>query len=89
MSTAEKIIAIVAKQLRRDPAEIGLDTNLEEAGYESLDVIETIFAIEEEFDIEISFNANTDDAQQWKTVGDVVRLVEEQVAKQGGAGGAP
>ena len=85
MSTADKVIAIVAKQLRRDPAEIDLTTNLEQAGYESLDVIETIFAIEEEFDIEVSFNANTDDAQQWQTVGDVVARVDQEVARQRGA----
>ena len=80
MSTAEKVIEIVANQLKRDPASVTLDLNLEEAGFESLDVIETVFAIEDEWDIDINFNANTENLDQFKTVRDVVRLVDEALA---------
>lgn len=83
MSTTDKVIAIVAKQLNRDPATIGLDTDLAAAGYESLDVIETIFAIEEEWKIDINFNANADSMDSFKTVADVVALVEEELARGG------
>jgi acyl carrier protein len=81
MSTTDKVISIVAKQLNRDPATIKLETDLAEAGYESLDVIETIFSIEEEWDIDINFNANGDDMDNFKTVGDVVKLVDQVLAK--------
>lgn len=80
MSTTEKVIEIVAKQLKRDPATIDVNTDLAEAGYESLDVIETVFSIEDEWDIDINFNANTESTEQLKTVGDVVRMVDEALA---------
>ncbi len=83
MSTLEKIKQIVGKQLGRDPEEFDEGTDLAEAGYESLDVIETIFALEEEFDISINFQANDSDAAGMKTVGDIVRLVEAEIAKKG------
>lgn len=84
MSTLEKIKQIVGKQLGRDPGEFDESTNLLEAGYESLDVIETVFAVEEEFDISIEFNANDESAAQFETIGDIVRAVDAEVAKKGG-----
>lgn len=83
MTTLETIIPIVAKQLGLNPADIGANTNLEEAGYESLDVIETIFALEEEFGIDINFNANTQDTGSLATVGDLAAIIDETLAKQG------
>ncbi len=85
MSTSEKVIEIVAKQLNREPGTVTMDTNLVEAGYESLDVIETIFAIEEEWGLYIDFNANSDSMENFKTVADVVALVDEALAKKNGA----
>lgn len=82
MTTLERVIPLVAKQLGRDPSEVTAETDLEEAGFESLDVIETIFAVEEEFDIDVNFNANVDDAAQLKTVGDLAALVDETLVKQ-------
>lgn len=82
-SIADKIIEIVAAQLKRDPSTLTLETDLAEAGYESLDVIETIFAIEEEWQIAIDYNANQGSVEQFSTIGSVVRLVEAELAKQG------
>ncbi|KEZ15285.1 Acyl carrier protein [Sphingobium yanoikuyae] len=83
MSTTDKVIEIVAKQLKRDPTTITVDTDLAEAGYESLDVIETIFAIEEEWDIDVNFNANSESIDNFKTVGDVVKMVDAVLAAKG------
>jgi acyl carrier protein len=77
------VIEIVAKQLKRDPTTITVDTDLAEAGYESLDVIETIFAIEEEWDIDVNFNANSESIDNFKTVGDVVKMVDAVLAAKG------
>lgn len=84
-TTADKVIEIIAKQLKRDPASVSLDLDLEEAGFESLDVIETVFEIEDQWDIDINFNANTENLGQFKTVGDVVRLVDDTLAAKGAA----
>ncbi len=82
-TTLDRVIPIVAKQLGRDASEFNADTDLQEAGYESLDVIETIFAIEEEFGIDINFNANVDDADNMKRISDLVVLIDKALAKKG------
>lgn len=82
MSTLERVKEVVAKQLGRDASEFTAETNLVEAGFESLDVIETVFAVEEEFDIDINFNANESAAQDLVTIGDIVNAVETELAKK-------
>lgn len=84
MSTFERVREVVAKQLGREPSDFTEETNLVEAGYESLDVIETVFAVEEEFDIDIDFNANESAAQELATVGDIVAAVDKELAKKAG-----
>ncbi|ODP36489.1 acyl carrier protein [Sphingomonas turrisvirgatae] len=83
MSTADQVMTIIAKQLKRDPSSVTLDLDLQEAGFESLDVIETVFEIEDQWDIDINFNANTASMEQFRTVADVVRLVDEAIAAKG------
>ncbi len=80
MSVLEQVIKVVAKQLDKDPAEFDENTDLQEAGFESLDVIEMIFNLEDEFKIDIPFNANEADTTQMRTVGDIARLIETLVA---------
>lgn len=82
ISTLDRVRTVVAAQLGRDVADFTADTNLIEAGYESLDVIETVFAVEEEFDIDLEFNANESAAQELVTVGDIARVVDEELAKK-------
>lgn len=81
MSTLEKVRNIVASQLKREADEFSAATVLVEEGYESLDVIETVFALEEEFDISINFNAN--DGADFATIGDIVKAVDAELAKKG------
>jgi acyl carrier protein len=83
VSVLEQVKVIVAKQLDKDPSELEETTDLQEAGFESLDVIEMIFNLEDAFKIDIPFNANETDTSQMRTVGDIVRLVE--TIKAGGA----
>ena len=45
------MIAIIAEQAVLDPSDVTLDSTLEELGIDSLGLVESIFAIEEEFDI--------------------------------------
>jgi acyl carrier protein len=80
VSNLERIKKIIAKQLDINPSELTETTNLQEAGFESLDVIEMIFGLEDEFKIDIPFNANEADPSEMKTVGDIVRMVETRLA---------
>jgi acyl carrier protein len=78
-SLDDKVIAIIAAQARRPTLECGRDTQLTELGLESLDVIEIIFALEEEFDVEIPFNANDTQSVNLDTVGNVITAVRQYV----------
>ncbi len=55
---ADKIIAIIAEQAVLDVADVTPDATLASLGMDSLGLVETIFAIEEAFDISVPFNAN-------------------------------
>ena len=51
MSVKDKVIQIIAEQALLDVADVRLSATLEDLGIDSLGVVESIFAIEEEFDI--------------------------------------
>lgn len=58
MSVKEQVIAIIAEQAVLEPQDVALDDTLESLGIDSLGLVESIFAIEEAFDITVPFNAN-------------------------------
>lgn len=69
----EKIKNIVAEQLGVDADEITMDsTFVEDLGADSLDVVELVMAMEDEFDMEI----DEDQAENISTVGDVVEYIK-------------
>ena len=62
---------------------VELSDRLEDLGLESLDAVEMIFDLEEKFDIEIPYNANTNNPRaEFDTVGDVVKLIQKLVDKK-------
>jgi acyl carrier protein len=70
----EKIKAVVAEQLDCDVAEIKDDSKfIEDLGADSLDVVELVMALEEEFDIEIP----DEDAEGILTVADALKYIED------------
>ena len=58
MSIQSKVFAILAEQAILEPSDVSLNSTLDDLGIDSMGVVECIFAIEEEFDITIPFNAN-------------------------------
>ena len=83
-SVRDKIVAILAEQAVLDPAEVRPEATLADLGVDSLGLVETIFAIEEAFDIQVPFNANDpkDSAFDISTVDTMVRAVESLIAAQ-------
>lgn len=75
MDYFEKIKDIVADQLGAEKNEITMETSFEELNADSLDVVELIMALEEEFDIEIS----DEDAEKLTTVGAAVEYVKSKL----------
>ena len=84
MSVKDKVIQIIAEQGLLDVADVSLTATLEELGIDSLGVVESIFAIEEEFDIEVPFNANAPQESEFdiSSVATIVSAVESLVAEQ-------
>lgn len=69
----EKIKGIIAEQLNVNEDIIQIETHLmKDLEADSLDAVEIIMAIEDEFDIEIP----DEDAEQFQTVSDLVNYVE-------------
>ena len=78
------MIDAIARSKRIDAGDVRPETTFEELGMDSLDAIELLFEIEEEFDLTVE-----DDAVQGKeTVGQVIAAVRQAVAGENGAGGA-
>ena len=71
----DKIKEIIVEQLSVDESMVTLETNLmKDLEADSLDAVEIIMAIEEEYDIEIP----DEEAEKFQLVGDLVKYVEEQ-----------
>lgn len=78
MSDAEeRIKAIIAKEVSVDPAEVKPDSTLEDLKIESIDLVQIMFAIEEEFDI---YLADANVGFDVENVGQVVSAVEQLIA---------
>jgi acyl carrier protein len=70
----EKVQEALAQQFEMDPQSITLDTNLiDDIGADSLDVVELIMSLEDEFGIAIS----DEDAAQLYTVRRIVEYLEK------------
>ena len=74
----EKLQAIIVDKLSVDADEVTLDSTFEDLGADSLDIVEIVMALEEEFDIEIS----DDEAEKAKSVGDVVNYLSTVVGEE-------
>jgi len=73
MSYFEKIQDIVADKLGVEKSKITMEASfIDDLGADSLDTVELIMKMEEEFDIEIP----DEDAEKLRSVGDVVRYLE-------------
>lgn len=81
---SEKVIGIIAEQAVLEPSDVSLDNTLEDLGIDSLGLVESIFAIEEAFDIEVPFNANEPEASDFDItdVKSIIAGVEKLVAEQ-------
>ncbi|WP_227271517.1 acyl carrier protein [Roseobacter weihaiensis] len=85
MSTQDQVIAIIAEQAVLDPSDVKPDSTLEELGIDSLGLVESLFAIEEAFDISVPFNANNPAESDFdiSTVASIVQGIDRLKAEQG------
>lgn len=84
MSVKDKIIEIIAEQAVLEVSDVTLDSTLDDLGIDSMGLVESIFAIEEAFDIQIPFNANDPSESEFdiSSVATIIAAVEELVKAQ-------
>lgn len=81
MDTYDKVVGVIVDQLGVKKEEVKTSAKfVEDLGADSLDTVELVMTLEEEFGIEIP----DDDAEKAKTVGDVVNYIDAKL-KQGGS----
>ncbi|ASS41144.1 acyl carrier protein [Eubacterium minutum ATCC 700079] len=74
--TFDKVREIIVEQLSVDESMVTMDTNLmKDLEADSLDAVEIIMAIEEEFDLEIP----DEEAEKFRLVGDLVKYVDDNI----------
>ena len=70
----EKVKAIIVDQLDVDENDVTETSNIQDdLGADSLDIVDLVMSFEEEFDLEIP----DDQVEKIKTVGDIVKFIEE------------
>ncbi|APH43296.1 Acyl carrier protein [Leptospira interrogans serovar Copenhageni/Icterohaemorrhagiae] len=73
MADFEKVKSIIVEQLGVDESEVTPEAHfIDDLGADSLDTVELVMALEEEFGIEIS----DEDAVKIQTVGDVTKFID-------------
>ena len=84
MNVGAKVIDIIAEQAILDPGDVTLESTLESLGIDSMGLVESIFAIEEAFDIQIPFNANDpyDSDFNISSVSSIIPGIEKLVAEK-------
>jgi acyl carrier protein len=75
-----RILRIIAETQRKDPAQVTIDSSFEELGIDSMDGVNIVFALENEFNI----NVPDEEVKNIKSVRDmvegIIRLIEQNQA---------
>jgi acyl carrier protein len=77
MSVTEKVKKMIVDQLGVSESEVVPEANfIDDLGADSLDIVELIMALEDEYSIEIP----DEDAEKMETVGDAIRYIDDRLA---------
>jgi len=79
MAVAEKVKKMIVEQLGVSEAEVVPEAKfIDDLGADSLDIVELVMALEDEYGIEIP----DEDAGKIETVGDAIKYIEEHMKKE-------
>lgn len=80
----KKVIEIIAEQAVLDVADVQPNSTLASLGIDSLGLVESIFAIEEAFDVSVPYNANEPNLSDFdiSSVAAIVASVEGLIAQK-------
>ena len=84
MDIRGKVIAIIADQAIVETSDVNDESTLEGLGIDSLGLVESIFAIEETFEIQVPFNANQPDESSFdlSSVATIIQGIETLIREQ-------
>ena len=84
-SVSTRVIEIIAEQAILEVGDVSMDSTPEELGIDSLGLVESIFAIEEAFDIEVPYNANEPSKSEFdfSSVRAIIEAVKQLVSQRG------
>ncbi len=83
-TVSDRVMRIIAEQAVLEVEDVRPDQTLQDLGIDSLGLVESIFAIEEEFDIQVPFNANEPEKSEFdiSSVAAIVTAVDKLVKDQ-------
>lgn len=74
MAIIDKVKSIIVEQLGVEEDDVKIESSfVDDLGADSLDIVELVMALEEEFDLEIP----DEDAEKIRTVGEAVKYIQE------------
>ena len=75
MATVDKVKAIIVDQLGVEESDVTMEASfVDDLGADSLDIVELVMALEEEFGLEIP----DEEAEKIRTVGDAVKFIQDR-----------
>jgi len=75
MNIQERLVSLIAEKLGVEPGEVTPEAKfIDDLGADSLDIVELIMDLEDEFDLEIP----DEEAEKLSTVGDAIKYIESQ-----------
>jgi acyl carrier protein len=79
MAVGEKVKKMIVEQLGVSESEVVPEAKfIDDLGADSLDIVELVMALEDEYGIEIP----DEDAEKIETVGDAIKYIEEHMKKE-------
>ena len=86
MTIQDTVVEILAEKALLKPGDVKLDFSISDLGLDSLGLVEIIFALEEQFDIEIDINFNNLNSSDFdiSTVQEIIKSIEKILKNKNG-----
>ena len=86
MTIQDTVVEILAEKALLKPGDVKLDFSISDLGLDSLGIVEIIFALEEQFNIEIDLNFNNVNSSDFdiSTVQEIIKSIEKILKNKNG-----